>query len=222
MTICEAVKSAFIARLKKATEKAEKVNKPLTDDQIRVFERGVWAFSRFDEIDIEAGLNKFFKGYTPEELYAIVANDIEPSADSKELYLEAKDFDYLIRLSAYVGGAKAPKKVKGLRSYKTFLPIPLETFLNALVEELRVYDKTYTQIYCGKLIGSKFYLEDIKDVLFNAGVKDFTAEASSIKTLLRFCGLIDVEAYNRQDVMQVNPEGVRMIRKAIVNHNKTK
>ena len=218
MTICEAVKAAFIARLKKATEKAEKANKPLDDDQIRVFERGVWAFDRFDEIDIEAGLNKFFKGYTTEELYAIVANDQEPAKGCKDLYLEAKDFDYLVRFSAYVGGAKAPKKVKGLRSYKTFLPIPLETFLNALVEELRVYDKTYTQIYCGKLIGSKFYLEDIKDVLFSNGVRDFKVEASSIKTLLRFCGFIDVLAYDRQEVMIVRPESVRMLRKAIINH----
>ena len=216
MTLTEALRSAFIERRKAANAE----NNGLDYDQDRVYERGINAFRRFDSFHVENGLGKLFKGYTPEQLFNVTINDREPSKEDKSLYIESKDFDTLVRFAAYVGGAKQANKVKGLRQYKTILPIPLSTFINAAVDELRVYDRTNCNIYCGRLIGAKFHIEDVRDILYSAGYNSSSvnSDASSVKTILRFCGLITIAAYDRDEVMTISPESVRMLRAAVLNH----
>ena len=215
MTYLKSLKTAYEIKFNKAQENI------LDYDQARVYERGINAFKRFDEFHIENGLSKLFKsnGVTPEALLDMASNEYVPTKDDKGLYIEAKDMDTLVRFAAYVGGAEKANKVKGLRQYKTLLPIPLELFLDAMVEELRVYDKTDSRTYNGRLIGSKFHIEDIRDILYRGGYNSSSvnSDASSVKTLLRFCGIITTDAYDR-GVMSVKPDAVRMIRASVLKH----
>lgn len=214
MTLLESIRAAFEMKLAQA-----KKNANLDYDQERVYVRGINAFRRFNEFHLDNGLGKLFKGVTPEELFDMVANESVPSKDDKGLYIEAKDMDTLIRFAAYIGGAEKANKVKGLRQYKTLLPIPLELFLKAMVDELRVYDKSDTRTYNGRLIGSRFDIETIRDILYRGGYNSSSvnSDASSVKTILRFCGIITTDAYDR-DVMSVDPDAVRMIRASVLKH----
>ena len=181
------------------------------------FDRALNCPNRFSDTRIENGLSKLFAGRNLESLYEDLKRADVPSMGSKKAHLSVMDLCMLVRLAAFVVGIKKENNEsygfngRRLRKLGSIVPINYLVGVEMMVGDARDYADSVNGA-AGKLIGSSFTLEQIKDAMHGSSA---VTDASSLCQILRFCGLIDNKAYERGE-MKMTADAVRLFRRYIM------
>ena len=185
---------------------------------IEAFDRALNCPARFESaIKLENGLMKLFayrnNSVLEEDLMRVKA----PSKDEKHAYASVADLCMFLRLAAFISGMTKEKLVsygfngKPLRKFP-FGVVPPNYFAAikfVTSEDVRQYETAKNG--CEKLACTEFTLEQIKACMSGSSAN---TDASSFCQILRFCNLVETEAYNRKK-MHLTADAVRMLRKFI-------